>query len=299
MTRIQLLEVPYDSGHRDARHGAGPSALLRGGAAERLARSEATVDVVPVDLDDGFTTEVGGGVEVMRRVARAVAGAEGAEGAEGTATVVLAGNCGATVGVMAAHAGAGRRVGVLWLDAHGDLQTPETTSSGFFDGTGLALLTGRCWRGLAATIPGFAPLPDEAAVLVGGHDLDPVEEELLASSALTWLSPARLRSGEGALHDVVAGLADHVDALHVHVDLDVLDTSVGRANGYATAGGLGVDELRAVLRAAGDHQPVVSATLASWDPALDVDGRVLEVALGLLEDVGTMLAAPLAATRPA
>lgn len=284
MVRIQVLEVPYDSGHRDARHGAGPSALLRGGAAERLGRSGATVDVVAVDLDGGFTTEIGSGVEVMRRVARAVTDAGAA------ATVVLAGNCGATVGVMAAHASAGRRVGVLWLDGHGDLQTPETTTSGFFDGTALALLTGRCWRALAATIPGFVPVPEDAVVLVGGHDLDPAEEQLLASSATTWLSPTRLRTEADALHDVVVALAARVDALHVHIDLDVLDTSVGRANGYATSGGLQVEELRAVLRAAAGRLPVVSATLASWDPALDLDGGLLDVALVALEDIGTMLA---------
>ncbi len=284
MVSIRLVEVPYDSGHRSLRHGAGPAALVRAGAAARLASSGASVELVQVALDGALTTEVGGGVEVMRRVADAVTDAPAA------APVVLAGNCGASVGVMAAHARAGRRVGVLWLDAHGDLQTPDTTASGFFDGMALALLTGRCWRPLAATLPGFAPVPDEAVALVGGHDLDDAETTLLRSSGLTWLPPARLRGDSRAVADVVAGLASHVDALHLHVDLDVLDTAVGGANAYAVPGGLTDHELRAVVRAAADRLPVVSATLASWDPAHDVDHRVRDAGLDLLQEIGHALA---------
>ena len=284
MTRIQIVEVPYDCGHRSARHGAGPPALVRAGAAARLADSGASVDIAEITIPGRFVTEVGGGIEAMRRTADAVTAA-------GRATsVVLAGNCGASVGVMAAHARAGRRVGVLWLDAHGDLQTPETTTSGFFDGMGLALLTGRCWRALASTIPGFLPVPDEAVALVGGHDLEPAEESLLRSSGMTWVPPARVRAADGAVQEVFTRLAAHVEALHVHVDLDVLDTSVGRANGYAAPGGLDGDEVRAVLRAAASRLPLASATLASWDPAYDVDGRVLSTALDVLQEIGGALA---------
>lgn len=155
----------------------------------------------------------------------------------------------------------------------------------------LALLTGRCWRALATSIPGFVPVRDEAVALVGGHDLDDAEELLVRSSDLTWLSPPRLRADSEAVTDVVSRLAGHVEALHVHVDLDVLDTSAGRANAYAVPGGLTRHELRAVVRTAAGRLPVVSATLASWDPAHDVDDRMLDVALDLLQDIGHALAA--------
>ncbi len=285
MVSIRLIEVPYDSGHRSARHGAGPAALVPAGAAARLASSGATVDVTEVTPQGDFATEVGSGIEVMRRVADAV------ERADPAVPVVLAGNCGATVGVMAAHARAGRRVGVLWLDAHGDLQTPDTTTSGFFDGMALALLTGRCWRVLATSIPGLVPVRDDAVALGGGHDLDQAEELHARSAGHTWLAPPRLRAHSDAVTDVVSHLAAHVEALHLHVDLDVLDTSVGRANAYAVPGGLTRDEVRAAVRAGAGRLPVVSATLASWDPALDVDDRVLDVALDLLQDIGHALAA--------
>ncbi len=90
--------------------------------------------------------------------------------------------------------------------------------------------------------------------------------------------------------EVVSRLAAHVDALHLHVHLDVLDTAVGGANAYAVPGGLTDHELRAVVRAAADRLPVVSATLASWDPAHDVDHRVRDAGLDLLQEIGHALA---------
>jgi len=61
---------------------------------------------------------------------------------------------------------------VLWFDAHGDFNTPESTLGGFLDGMALAIATGRCWTGLAATVPGFTPVAEENVVLVGARDLD-------------------------------------------------------------------------------------------------------------------------------
>jgi arginase len=91
--------------------------------------------------------------------------------------LILSGNCGATVGAIA---GAGnKKLGVIWFDAHGEFNTPETTTSGFLDGMGLAVATGQCWKNLAASIPNFHPLPAERILLIGGRDFDPGEQESL------------------------------------------------------------------------------------------------------------------------
>jgi arginase len=68
--------------------------------------------------------------------------------------VVLAGNCMTAVGTLA---GLGGTPAVLWFDAHGDFNTPETTASGFLDGMALAMLTGRCWANLTRTVHCFQP----------------------------------------------------------------------------------------------------------------------------------------------
>lgn len=276
--QFRLLEVPYDSGHRGLRHGAGPTALVAAGAARRLTARGATVShaVVEIDAPGGFTVEAAACTEVMRRIAREVAAHPG------HTPVVLGGNCGVTLGVVAGLRAVApeRRVAVLWFDAHGDLQTPATSASGFFDGMPLAMLTGRTWQALAATVPGFAPLPDERAVLLGGHDLDDPEREILASGGPAWLSVDDIRTGR--TEQVLDRVAAQADAVHVHVDLDVHDTSVAPANGYAAPGGLMPDEVRDVVTAAVRRLPLASATIASWDPSFDVGHRMRDVGLDLL-----------------
>ncbi|MFC8191028.1 arginase family protein [Cellulomonas sp. NPDC057328] len=278
--RVRLLEVPYDSGHRGTRHGAGPGALVSAGAADRLAAHGADVDHAVVELPDGFTGEVAGGVELMRRVARDVAARPD------RLPVVLAGNCGVTLGVVAGLRARApeRRVAVLWFDAHGDLQGPSTSTSGFFDGMGLAMATGRCWEALAATVPGHAALADERVVVVGGHDLDAAERDVLDASALRLLDVPAVRAGRAG--EVLDAVAARSDAVHVHLDLDVHDTTVARANSYAVPGGLTAHEVRDVVAAAVARMPLASATVASWDPALDVEHRMRDTALKLLEVLG-------------
>ena len=283
---IRLIDVPYDSGHRGVRHGAGPGVLVAAGAGDRLAASDAEVSTVHVRLPEGFALENGTSVGVMRAVADEVAEAVGV----GASPVVLAGNCGVTLGVVAGLGAAtgGLRVGVLWCDAHGDLQQPHTTASGFFDGMGLTMLTGRVWQTLAASVPGHTPLPDEAVVLVGGHDLDEAEVELIAGSALTHL-PARAFADGDAVTDVLDRLAAEVDVIHLHVDLDVLDTAIAPANSYAVPGGVQPADLVRLAREAAARRPLVSLTVASWDPSLDPLHRMRDTALDLLETFGSLL----------
>jgi len=275
--RFRLLEAPYDSGTRGVRHGAGPGALMAAGAVDRLRAHGAVVDHALIDLPDGFGIEVARGAEVMSLVAQDIAAHPE------HVPVVLAGNCGVTLGVVAGLRAVApeRRVAVLWFDAHGDLQSPTTSTSGFFDGMGFAMMTGRCWQALAATIPGHVPLPDERAVLVGGHDLDDAERELLDMSALSWMSVPDVRAGRPG--DVLDAVAARSDAVHIHVDLDVHDTSVAPANSYAAPGGLTVREVRDTVAAAVARMPLASATVASWDPAHDVHHRMRDTGLDLLE----------------
>lgn len=281
---VRLLQVPYDSGHRDLRTGAGPTALA---AAGRLrAAGHEVVDQV-VEPASPWTAELRTAFELQRLVAAAA----GEALAAGQVPVLLAGNCNTTLGVLAALTATSRRIGLVWLDAHGDFNTPETDTSGFLDGQGLAMAVGRCWTSLAAGVPGFRPLDERDVLLVGARDLTGAQREVLRASGLTWLPPDRARDA-GAVGEAVAALAARVDAVHVHVDLDVHDPSLAPANGYAAADGLDARQVRAVLAATAERVPVVSAALASWDPACDVEGRMLATALDLLEAVAGLASPP-------
>lgn len=258
--------------------GAGPGHLLDQGLAETLAREGHRVEIERIRLPGAFLTEVTSGVEAMRRVARAVTEAR----RRGRFPIVLSGHCGISLGTVCGLGVAD--TGLLWFDAHGDLNTPAVSPSGYFDGMGFAMLLGHGWEHLASTVPGFAPLPPGQAALLGARDLDPGEEALIAEIGLVSLSRAETAGPEAAALDRLAAAVRH---LHVHVDLDAFDPEVVRGNDLATPGGFDVEEIVAVVRTAARRAPVVSVGVASYDPTEDAENRGPAV-------VGSLLAAILA-----
>src|SRR6266566_1644129 len=186
---IQLLAVPYDSGNRGARMGAGPEALLDAGISEALRKDGHQVHVKIAELPaDSWHAEIQTGFELMRMLSAAVRDARDSN----RLPIVLAGNCNTAVGTVA---GLGAdSTGVVWFDAHADFNTPETTTSGFLDGTAVAILTGRCWTQLAATVPDFKPVSDDRICLVGTRDIDSLEGGLLDESRVAVVAPRQLRS---------------------------------------------------------------------------------------------------------
>ena len=154
-------------------------------------------------------------------------------------------------------------VALVWIDAHGDLNTPDTTPSGFLGGMPFAQLLGWCfddWRRQAGLEP---PLPEQRAVLVGGRDLDPGERANVD------------RSQVHEADDAAGGLAAlPADApLYVHVDTDVLDPSLTPDAGFPAPGGWSVARMReevALLAASG--RVVAVSICPSAPPALDAEG---------------------------
>lgn len=282
---VRLVQVPYDSGHFDTRMGAGPLALARAGAAQRLRQQGRAVEEEVLEPASAWQAELRTGFELQRSVAKALTAAQEA----GQVPLVLAGNCNTTLGVLASLTATGRRVGLVWLDAHADFNTPELDSSGSLDGQALAMAVGHCWQAATATLPGFTPLPEQHVILIGARNLDSAEKDVLSRSALTWLPPAQARDTT-AVARALDALADRVDVVHVHVDLDVYDPSIAPANSYAAPDGLAANEVQQIVRLAADRLPIAAATLASYDPAYDPDGRMRDTALDLLEllvDVAT------------
>ena len=272
---VNVVVVPYDSGHRGLRMGAGPEHLVEGGLAEALRTGGLTPSFATVHPEGDPPAEVATAFELHGLVSEQVRGAL----AEGRFPLVLSGNCNASVGTISGSGPGG--LGIVWFDAHADFNTPETTTTGFTDGMGLAIAVGHCWRKMAEGVPGFSPVAEEDVVLAGTRDVQPAEEERLAASGVTVVGAGRLgREGLRALAAALDGLSPRVGRVYVHLDLDVLDpVRVGKANGFATAGGLDVEELLAAIGMIRGRFDVVAAGIASYDPSFDADGRVLGAAL--------------------
>jgi arginase len=271
---IQLLAVPYDSGHRGARMGAGPEALLRAGLEGALRENGHQVYTKIAELPaDSWHAEIQTSFELMRMLSAAVSDAVQA----GRFPIVLAGNCNTAVGTIS---GLGpKSTGVAWFDAHADFNTPETTASGFLDGTAVAIITGRCWTQLAATVPGFEPVPDDRVCLIGTRDIDSLEGGLLDQSEVEVIAPRKLRSD---LARSLASIRQHARAIYVHLDLDVLDAEVASANSYAVTGGLTIDDVEYALSHVARELPVAALTLSAYDPAIDKSGAAARAAIRLI-----------------
>lgn len=282
---LSLIQVPYDSGLLAERMGRGPFHLMERGLGDSLTVAGHQVLAIEVLLPEGFFPEMGAAVELQKKVFAAVTEARSA----GRFPVVLSGNCNtAALGTVPALAAGERPPGVLWLDAHGDFNTPDSSRSGFFDGMALSVLTGNCWDFLAAGLSGFRPVPEDDVLLVGARDLDGPEEELLRGSRVAHVAAedVRARGVERAVGPALERLAERTDRLYLHVDLDVLDPTSLRANPFAAPGGLSLDQLLEILRAALRLRPADALALTSYDPTADRAERGIEVARAV---VGTVL----------
>jgi arginase len=284
---IHTILVPYDSGHRGVRMGRGPLHAREHGAIDRLRTSGYAVSESIIEDAVSFPTEIGTSFALHRALAERVS----ATVAAGDFPLILAGNCGSSLGtvsgVRAATPNADPGIGVIWLDAHGDFNTPDTTTSGFLDGTALATLTGQCWQALTASIPGFRPVSDADVVLVGARDLDPAEETALARSRVARVEAARMQAAgaEAALDVALAALARRVSRVYLHVDLDVHEPAEAQANQYAVPGGLSPSTVRDLVRVVASRFSIVAAALTAYDPSYDADGRMLEAASQLMQDI--------------
>lgn len=275
--KVTVVEVPYDSGHYARRMGRGPVHLAQAGLEKLLESSGHSVRRLEVRLDEGFCLEIGSALEIQGLLAECV----GAELAEGRLPLVLAGNCSSAVGTLA---GVGsRRTAVVWLDAHGDFNTPETTRSGFFDGMALAMLVGDCFRTAAGTVAEFEAVPERHVVTVGMRDLDPEEADRLERSAIRSLAVNEVRKeGVGrALGAVLDALPAEVDGAYLHLDLDVLDPGEARINHLQAPNGLRLEEVEDVVRVVTSRLPLRAAALTAYDPEVDEDGRGGEAAMRL------------------
>jgi arginase len=169
---------------------------------------------------------------LYRPVADAVASAAG----NGTCPVVVSGDCPTALGTMAGLQRAGIDAGIVWFDAHGDVQTLETTASGYLGGLPLRLLVGYRPE-LIATRLGLQPVPEHRVMLVGARDLDPPE--------IAYLAQAPIGRTEVADMDAAALPSG---PLYVHIDLDVIDPAQVPGLRYPAPDGPGAAAVAEALR---------------------------------------------------
>ena len=275
---IQIIQVPYDSGHKSIRTGRAPEYFLQHRVDQILRDSGHQVDSYRVEAKTSFTTEIGTAFELNRLLAEQISSAI----SNNMFPIVLAGNCNSCLGSIA---GIGKsQLGIVWFDAHGDFNTPETTISGFLDGMGLAMATGRCWRSLLRTIPGFNPIPEANILHIGARDFDPEEERLLQQSEIEVITPGEEGSNiRKTIEAALNKLRDKATRIYLHIDMDVLDTGEALPNHLAVPGGLSVKVLEEMIGMVKERFEVCASAITSFDPDYDKDDQVLGAGIRIIK----------------
>jgi arginase len=139
----------------------------------------------------------------------------------------------------------------------------------------------------AATVDGYAPVPAQHVVHVGGRDFDPGELEGMARDGVTVVPAANIRQqgALAALSPTLQQLRSTVDRIHVHMDLDVLNPAFAPANQYAVPDGLTVEQISEILTEAARHFEIVSAVFSSYDPDYDPEDKTVNAGMALMQTV--------------
>jgi arginase len=276
---VNLIQIPYDSGQFMVRTGRGSEYFIRNGLPERLQQLGHRVTIQRIRSGQAVDTEIGTFFEINRKLSKHLR----ASPTLGF-PVVLAGNCNSCIGTLA---GIGpQHTGIIWFDSHGDFNTPETTVSGFLDGMGLAMATGRCWRSLLPKIPGYQAVPDSRVVHVGALDLDDAERVMLQEAGIPLVSPRFPAQGDfqATFARALTGLKQQINRVYLHVDLDVLAAGRAKANQFGP-GCLSLETVLDCLQLIANQFEIAACTVASVDPACDIDRAILDAGIRIVETI--------------
>jgi len=221
--RVALVKQPFSPTGTSN----GPNTMANGGIQKILAEMGASVRVEEVGLTPEETTEYGAWKKLgwaLGHFSDIVAKNE----RDGYFTVGLLATCPSMPGLVAGlqHSGTNRKplkIGMLWLDAHPDFNTPETTRSGSLGGMPVAVATGRALQRMRLDAHLDPPLSDRHIVMGGVRLTDPLEQELLNKSSIEQLSVDDLRNLTPAVFAQLDRLSKITDKIYVHIDMDVLD----------------------------------------------------------------------------
>lgn len=254
----------------------GPATMAGGGIRDSLARLNAVVRSTEAALSAEESTEYGG----WKRLGMALGHFSDMvrqNEADGFFTVGLLATCPSMPGLVAGlqRSGPGRdplRVGMLWLDAHPDINTPETTRSGSLGGMPVAVATGRALQRMRLDAGLDPPLADQYVVMGGVRLTDPLEQDMLDNSRIEQVSVDDLRRASPAVFAQLDRLNRISDKLYIHIDMDVLDPAEVPGHGNKVPGGPSSRELAALFEQIFARYPKASAIGFATIPAEDPGG---------------------------
>ncbi len=293
MEKIAIIGVPLDLGGNRRGVDMGPSAMRVAGLVEQLTKlgfevkDTGDIDVpLPEECDMGdprqkYAEDIADVCKDLKERTLSVM-------KEGYRPVVLGGDhslsMGSISGVSQFHGEQGKSMGLIWFDAHGDMNTPETSSSGNVHGMPLAHLLGLGNGGLSDVGGSDPQIRPGSTVLIGIRDLDDREKKMIADSGVRVLTMKDIdRHGISHVMEIAIEIASRGGTgFHVSFDVDAMDPSVARGVGTPSRGGLTYRESHLSLEIIADAKLMTSMDVVEVNPILDVMNGTAQVGVELI-----------------
>ncbi|MDQ7823265.1 MAG: arginase [Candidatus Eremiobacteraeota bacterium] len=289
---IDLLGVPIDLGAGRRGVDMGPSALRIAGVSGKLrslGHSVADLGDLPVKIQERqrIFDQRARYLPEIARVAGLLAGKTEAILAKRHFPLILGGDHSISIGSISGIAAycrkIGRSAGVLWIDAHGDFNTPETSPSGNIHGMAAAVVTGLGPARLASVAGSFPKIAPEHLVIMGVRTVDGGERSLIAGHGVTVYTMEDVdRLGmHRVMERALASLSRSVDYLHVSFDVDSVDPLYAPGVGTPVRGGLSYREAHLVMEMIAETGKMTSMDVVEVNPILDNGNKSAELAVEL------------------
>jgi arginase len=208
----------------------------------------------------------------------------------GEFNISLLSNCVGLTGMLAGAQLAGPnwkplRVGLVYFDAHGDINTPETSLSMMIGGMPVAVGCGLCLHRLRRQSGLEVPLPTRYVALAGVRDTDPLEQEIIDNSDIEHITVDDIRKLGPNVKTQMDRLSSLTDIIYIHVDTDVLSAEEVPGHSTPVSDGCNSDQLSATLEAMFRYQKAASFGVASLPTKGDPDGVALKAVYKMVEGV--------------
>lgn len=293
LSKIGVIGVPYNTGSKGLNIEKGAKALRNAGIVDALRRFSEVVDFG--DLNVNLPPPDRSNPKLLSPdraefLSKALAAKVKATIDAGYLPFIIGGDCSMLMGIIEGLRSLKAKLGMVYMDAHGDFNTPETTPSGIIGGMDVAIVAGRGPEKLTAMFGHSPLLPEENIVLYGVRDLDPLEAKALGESKVRVDRREKIRTqgAENIAEEILRYLEPKCRHLYLHVDLDVLDESVCSAQGLPVPDGLSKGEFSTTFKSLAKSGKLCGVTLTAFDAAKDVNGsqarKVVELVSEALRD---------------
>ncbi len=199
----------------------------------------------------------------------------------------LIGNCNSSLGMLAGLQQAGPssrplKVGLIWIDAHADFNTPETTMSGWLGGMPVSVAAGKSLFRLRLQAGLDPPISTRNIVMMGLRDVDPLEQVLVDESNIETISTEEMIGSSPRMRQAIEQLSNRVDVIYLHIDLDILDATEIPGSFFEVPGGPTADQLAEPIRLLMRNPKVGALGIASFPTVEEGRVRSMESAMTLI-----------------